>query len=96
MVVSTQPSIVFGVLPDEEKNISQLANKMVQGKLSDLQAGQFGIVLGEDLATVLEARIGDKVTVVTPQVSLSPAGVIPRFKRFTVIGIFQCGRWFWF
>ncbi|MBV9575415.1 MAG: lipoprotein-releasing ABC transporter permease subunit [Gammaproteobacteria bacterium] len=93
---STQPSIIFGVLPNQEKKVSQVANKMIAGKLSDLQSGKFGIVLGEDLAARLYAKIGDKITVVTPQVSLSPAGVIPRFKRFTVIGIFRAGNGFGF
>jgi len=93
---STQPAIVTGILPEQEKNISEISQKMVQGQLSDLQAGKFGIVLGENLASLLDARLGDKVTVVTPQVSLSPAGVIPRFKRFTLVGIFHVGNGFGF
>lgn len=93
---STQPAIITGILPDEEKNVNEITNKMVQGKLTDLQSGKFGIVLGEALALALDARLGDKVTVVTPQVSLSPAGVIPRFKRFTVVGIFRAGSGFGF
>lgn len=93
---SNQPALVTGILPDEEKHISELADKMVQGNLSDLQAGQFGIVLGSSLAKRLDANIGDKVTVVTPQISLTPAGVIPRFKRFTVVGIFSAGGGFGF
>lgn len=93
---STQPAIITGILPDEEGKVTDIPNKMVQGKLTDLQAGKFGIVLGEALAAVLDARLGDKVTVVTPQVSLSPAGVIPRFKRFTVVGIFSAGSGFGF
>lgn len=93
---SVQPALVNGVLPEQEKNVSELSQKMVVGKLSDLKAGKFGIVLGENLANVLEANLGDKITVVTPQVSLSPAGVIPRFKRFTVVGIFRAGNGFGF
>jgi lipoprotein-releasing system permease protein len=93
---STQPAILNGILPEEEAKITKIADKMVQGKLTDLQAGQFGIVLGENLAASLDAALGDKVTVVTPQVSLSPAGVIPRFKRFTVVGIFRAGSGFGF
>jgi len=93
---STQPAIISGILPDEEKNVSELNEKMVEGKLSDLQAGTFSIVLGENLAALLAAKIGDKVTVVTPQVSMTPAGVIPRFKRFTVVGIFSAGTGFGF
>ncbi len=93
---STQPAVISGILPDEEKKVSQVAGKMVEGQLTNLEAGQFGIVLGENLAQALNARMGDKVTVVTPQVSLSPAGAIPRYKRFTVVGIFRAGNGFGF
>lgn len=91
-----QPVMVMGIIPNEEKKISALSAKMVQGDLEDLTKNNYGIVLGEDLATRLDARIGDKITVVTPQVSLSPAGVLPRFKRFTVAGIFRAGAGFGF
>lgn len=93
---STQPAVISGILPDEEKNVSEVANKMVEGKLSNLQPGEFGIVLGENLAGALNAKIGDKITVVTPKLSLSPAGAIPRFKRFVVVGIFSAGSGFGF
>lgn len=93
---STQPAIISGILPDEEKKISQVADKMVEGKLTDLQPGEFGIVLGENLASALNANLGDKITAVTPQVSLTPAGVVPRFKRFVVVGIFHAGNGFGF
>jgi lipoprotein-releasing system permease protein len=91
-----QPAMVNGIIPEQEKNISVLADKMIQGKLSSLKPGEFGIVLGEDLANHLDATLGDKITVVTPEVSLSAAGVIPRFKRFTVTGIFRAGNGFGF
>ena len=91
-----QPALINGVLPNEEKNISGVAAKMVKGSLNDLVPGKFGIILGENLAGILNATIGDKVTIVTPQVTLSPAGVIPRFKRFTVVGIFHLGNGFRF
>ena len=91
-----QPALINGIIPSEEKNISGVADKMIEGRMSNLQAGKFGIVLGENLASVLGATIGDKITVVTPQVTLSPAGVIPRFKRFTVVGIFRAGNGFGF
>ena len=93
---STQPAVIFGILPDLEKKVSQVSNKMVEGNLSNLHSTQFGIVLGEDLAARLYAKIGDKITLITPQVSLSPAGVMPRFKRFTVVGIFRAGSGFGF
>lgn len=91
-----QPAMVNGILPQEEKNISELADKMIEGSLNSLTPGSFSIVLGEDLASRLDANVGDKVTVVTPQVSASAAGVIPRFKRFTVTGIFRVGSGFGF
>ncbi|MFZ2314072.1 MAG: lipoprotein-releasing ABC transporter permease subunit [Gammaproteobacteria bacterium] len=91
-----QPALISGIIPLEEKNISEIADKMIQGQLIDLKPGKFGIVLGQNLASHLGATVGDKVTVVTPQVSLSPAGVLPRFKRFTVIGIFKAGSGFGF
>ncbi len=91
-----QPAILDGVDPHVEKNITELPNKMVQGKLEQLVPGQFGIILGEELANRLNAMVGDKITVVTPEVSLTPAGVIPRFKRFTLIGIFRAGSGFGF
>lgn len=93
---STQPAILSGILPNEEKKVSMVADKMIEGKLSDLQPGEFGIVLGENLAGALNANLGDRITVVTPQVSLSPAGVIPRFKRFVVVGVFRAGSGFGF
>lgn len=91
-----QAALISGILPDQEKHITEIAEKMTVGKLSDLTAGQFGIILGEELAHALKANIGDKVTVVTPQVTMSPAGVMPRFKRFTVIGLFRAGSGFGF
>lgn len=93
---SVQPAMISGVLPEEEKKVSEVANKMHGGSFTNLKPGQFGIILGENLANMLNANIGDKVTIVTSQVSLSPAGVLPRFKRFTVVGIFRAGNGFGF
>jgi lipoprotein-releasing system permease protein len=91
-----QPALLDAIDPVAERNITELPNKMVQGKLEQLVSGSFGMVLGEELANRLNATLGDKITVVTPQVSLTPAGVIPRFKRFTVTGIFRAGNGFGF
>ncbi len=91
-----EPAIISGILPNEEKKITEVADKMVQGKLTDLHKSGFGIVLGESLAERLNANIGDKITIVTPQVTMSPAGVMPRFKRFTVVGMFRAGNGFAF
>ncbi|MBV8801511.1 MAG: lipoprotein-releasing ABC transporter permease subunit, partial [Gammaproteobacteria bacterium] len=90
------PVMLLGIQPSAEQRISQLANKMIAGNLNDLTAGNYNIVLGEELADRLNASVGDKITVITPQVSLSAAGVIPRFKRFRVSGIFYAGSGFGF
>ncbi len=91
-----QAALLTGILPDEEKDISELPDKVVQGNLSDLTPGSFGIVVGEELANRLDVGVGDKITVITPRVSLSLAGVTPRLKRFTVTGIFRAGSGFGF
>ena len=93
---AVQSALMMGILPKDEKNILPILNHLTEGSLSALKAHQFGIVLGEDLAHLLMVHLGDKVTVVTPEVSLTPLGVIPRFKRFTVVGTFRSGSGFGF
>lgn len=93
---SVLPALLTGVLPPEAKKVSNVAGKMVVGQLDDLKQNEFGIVLGQNLAGRLGAKLGDKVTVVTSQVFLSPVGVFPQSKRFTVVGIFQAGGGFGF
>ncbi len=90
------PAMINGIIPAQQKKMTALADKMVQGNLSTLAPGSFGIVLGEELADRLDIAMGDKLTVMTPQFSTSIAGIIPRFKRFTVIGIFRAGTGFGF
>lgn len=84
--------LVRGVLPEEEPKVSDVGNKMVSGELSDLKAGNYNIVLGRGLARSLGVMIGDKVTLVTPKALSTPAGVLPRLKRFTVSGVFEVGH----
>jgi lipoprotein-releasing system permease protein len=64
---------------------------MRSGKLSDLMPGQFGIILGKELANRLGVQLGDKLVVLTPQGQVTPAGLIPRLKQFTVVGVFEVG-----
>lgn len=84
-------AMVTGVEPEAEQKVSIIQHHMMEGRLDDLREGGFGIVLGAGLAANLGVHSGDKVTLVMPEASLSPAGVIPRFKRFTVVGIFKVG-----
>ena len=83
--------VVRGVLPEQEPDVSDLSEKMVAGELTDLKPGSFEIVLGSSLAQYLGAVVGDKVTNITPEASVTPVGVLPRMKRFTVRGIFEIG-----
>ncbi|MEO1878702.1 MAG: lipoprotein-releasing ABC transporter permease subunit [Methylococcales bacterium] len=82
-----------GILPEYEPKVSEVANKMTFGQLSDLSAGGFGVILGQELASYLGVIKGDKVTVISPQVNSTPAGILPRLKRFTVVGIFKVGMY---
>jgi len=88
---SVQGALINGVLPEAEAKVSIIRDHMVAGKLENLESGKFGIILGELLARQLRAGVGSKVTVVMPVASASPAGVLPRLKRFTVTGIFKVG-----
>lgn len=85
-------SLIRGIDPDEEKKVSDIADKVVAGDLKSLQAGKYNIVLGRELANRLGLFIGDKVTVITPQAVSTPAGILPRIKRFTVSAVFEVGQ----
>lgn len=84
-------ALLRGILPGDEGQVSEVVNAIKSGALVDLKPGEFGIILGRELALVLGAHVGDRVTVVTPEVNVTPAGMVPRLKRFTVVGIFEVG-----
>ncbi len=81
--------MVRGVLPSEEKQVSEFGNRMVEGSLDALKPGEFGIVIGSALAWKLDLSVGSPVSLIIPQALVTPAGLMPRFKRFTVVGIFK-------
>ncbi|MDC0662016.1 lipoprotein-releasing ABC transporter permease subunit [Marinobacter sp. SS21] len=83
--------LLNGILPEEERQVSIIENHMVEGALDDLRSGEFGIIIGRLMAASLRLQVGDKVTVVLPEASVTPAGVLPRLKRFTVKGVFSVG-----
>ena len=85
--------IVRGILPGEEPKVAAIGDKMVEGRLDSLRADEFGVVLGRELAWKLGVQVGSTVTLVTPEGQLTPAGLLPRFKRFTVVGIFEVGMY---
>ncbi len=84
-------TIIRGILPAEEPKVAVVTEKMIAGELAGLTAGEFNIVLGKELARSLGVGPGDKVTLIAPQANVTPAGILPRLKRFTVIGIFEVG-----
>ena len=86
-------TLIRGVLPEMEPGVSSVADKMEQGKLTDLKPGAFDVILGRDLARILQVDVGDKITMVTPSANVTPAGVAPRLKRFKVVGIFYIGMY---
>lgn len=83
--------MVNGILPAEEARVSIVDQHMKAGSIDDLKAGEFGIVLGDLVARSLGARVGDRITLLLPEASVSLGGVFPRMKRFTVVGIFSVG-----
>lgn len=83
--------LINGIEPEYERQVSIIDDHMQSGRLEDLKEGEFGILLGDILARVLGAQVGDKVTLVLPEASISVAGVFPRLKRFTVKGVFKVG-----
>ena len=84
-------SVVRGIVPRLEDQVADLGAHMVAGKLDALVPGEFRIVLGAELARALGAVTGDKVTLIAPQGLVTPAGILPRLKQFTVAGIFEVG-----
>ena len=87
-----QPAMVRGVLPEFEQHVSVLAEKMKRGSAGSLTDGSYNILLGQELALWLGVDIGDPVTVMLPEFQGSPMGAMPRYKRFTVSGIFSAGH----
>ncbi len=84
-------AMITGIEPARERRVSILHDFMVKGSMDTLRDGDFGIVLGQQLANTLGVSVGDPITLVLPEATISAAGVIPRFKRFTVTGIFKVG-----
>jgi lipoprotein-releasing system permease protein len=85
--------MMYGILPQEEARVASLSAHMQAGSLDTLKPGEFGVVLGNELAKALHVQVGDRVTAVTAQGTVTMAGVIPRSKRFTVVGIFAVGMY---
>ena len=86
-------ALVRGILPDQEDRVADFRQTIRSGSLDDLRPGEFGVVLGADLARMLHVFVGDKVTLIAPQGLVTPAAVLPRVKQFEVVGIFEAGMY---
>jgi lipoprotein-releasing system permease protein len=84
---------VRGVLPQEERTATGLAQRLTAGRLEDLAPGSYGIILGSALAHELGARLGGTVVVIAPQGTATPTGLEARMRRFRVVGIFSSGMY---
>lgn len=87
-----QGAMVRGILPEQDPQVSDVGSQIVRGNLADLQSGSFRILLGATLAQELDLRVGEQVTLMAPQGQVTPAGVIPRMRQFTVAGILSTGH----
>jgi lipoprotein-releasing system permease protein len=86
-------ALLRGVLPSMEGDVSDVVSHINGGDLALLEEGKYSIILGSELAIALGAGIGDSITVVAPQVTIGPTGIMPRLRRFTVAGIFEVGMY---
>lgn len=86
-------TLLRGVLPSEEPQVSDVNEHMVFGELDALDPGEYGIILGSELAASLAVAPGDKVTAITPEANVTPAGMLPRLRRFEVVGLFEVGMY---
>ena len=85
-------AVVRGIDPAEEAKVTELARNQ-QGLITQLKAGEWNIVLGVELARLVGARVGEKVAIVAPGGNVTPAGVTPRIKQFTLVGVFEAGHY---
>jgi lipoprotein-releasing system permease protein len=88
---TVQGSVVRGILPEREDQVAEIGRHMQSGSLHSLKPGEFGIVLGSELARALRVVEGESVVLIAPQGQVTPAGILPRLKQFKVVGIFEVG-----
>jgi lipoprotein-releasing system permease protein len=85
---SVRGAFVRGILPEQEERVADVGRHMRHGSLDNLKPGEYGVVLGVDMARALGVVPGDRVVMLAPQGQVTPAGVIPRLRQFTVVGVF--------
>ncbi len=83
--------VIRGVLPEEEARATGIGQHLTAGKLTDLSAGAYNVILGAALAKGLRVAVGDTIVLIAPQGTATPAGMVPSMRRFHVTGLFQAG-----
>ena len=86
-------ALIRGISPVPESTVSTVTQSMVSGEIDSLTSRSWNIVIGANLASKLGGAVGDKVTLVAPKGQLTPAGLLPRLKRFRVSGVFELGMY---
>jgi len=86
-------AIVTGVLPEDERQVTIIASKTTAGSFAAMKPGEYGIVLGDELAKALGVGMGQRVVIVTSLRTTTPAGVMPRMRTFKVVGLFRAGMY---
>ena len=84
---------IRGIAPSEEGKVSDLPKQFIAGNINDLQPGSFGVALGAQLASIVGARIGDRINLIVPESDLTPAGAMPRMRTLQVVGIVDSGHY---
>ena len=82
---------VSAIYPQLQADVSSVQAYMIDGSIDNLKPGEFGIVIGAITARIFRLNLGDKIAIVLPKVTVTPAGIFPRVKQFTVVGVFELG-----
>lgn len=90
---AVQGAVIRGIDPKAEATVAEVGKHMRSGRMEDLKPGEFGIVLGSELARALTVRVGETVVLIAPQGQVTPAGILPRLRQFRVVGIFEIGMY---
>ncbi len=90
---AVQGAVIRGIDPKAEAKVAEVGQHMRSGRMEDLKPGEFGIVLGSELARALTVRVGETVVLIAPQGQVTPAGILPRLRQFRVVGIFEVGMY---
>jgi lipoprotein-releasing system permease protein len=90
---SVRGVIVRGIDPSLEPRVTELAQRMAKGQLENLTPGSFGVALGRELASQWLLSVGDRVTLIAPQGTATPAGFMPRLRQLTVVAVFDSGHY---